>query len=276
MPVFEVQGPDGKVYEVDAPDQDTAFNEFNKFRAEVPGPVAGTVRSIAQGMFGQGPNRLASGGDPQELARQQANEKAFASEHPYLSATGNVLGTSLDYLVPMLMGRSLGGRLANRIAPVRNVERAGAEAAQRELNTIRSGYTPTRNDPFIRPEIAIRTRAASERGMDEAKSANAIADKLKGRMQFGGGILGGAAGGAGEAYVHDRDPQTGALLGGAGGLGAGTMSAVTGKSIPGWMYAVGGAGAASALEHLGAPKWMYKPFEDFSLGTNPGWNINKK
>jgi len=36
MAIYEIEGPDGRIYEVDAPDQDTAISEFQSFMSEAP------------------------------------------------------------------------------------------------------------------------------------------------------------------------------------------------------------------------------------------------
>lgn len=39
MPIFEIQGADGQVYEVDAPDENSAASAFqSKFQASPPSP----------------------------------------------------------------------------------------------------------------------------------------------------------------------------------------------------------------------------------------------
>lgn len=60
MPIFEIQGPDGKIYEVDAPDENTAVSAFGQFTQQIDSDGvmnAGTVRppQPPAGVFKSGP-----------------------------------------------------------------------------------------------------------------------------------------------------------------------------------------------------------------------------
>lgn len=120
MPVFEIQGPDGKVYEVDAPDQQAAISAFESYSSQAPEPieeqgmVTGTVDALTDGMsFGFGDNitafeagllgRTPDGGwfdysksfgeryDDALQAERKQNDQ-FYKDNPVVANTANIAG----------------------------------------------------------------------------------------------------------------------------------------------------------------------------------------
>ena len=56
MPVFEIQTPDGKTFEIDAPDQQTAINSLSSVKPEKPSVgmdmLKGAGTGLAEGVIG--------------------------------------------------------------------------------------------------------------------------------------------------------------------------------------------------------------------------------
>ena len=121
MPRFKVQGPDGNLYNVEAPDMETAVTALHglgQTPASTPdaAPASGDIdhswparladnmRSVADGAtLGASPRIAAAleaatgiGGDfgdySGNLARRQDTERAYAQAHPVLSGIGNLTG----------------------------------------------------------------------------------------------------------------------------------------------------------------------------------------
>src|SRR5262249_2450536 len=109
-----------------------------------------------------------------------------------------------------------------------------------------------------------------------ARAMGMTGGNLVGRMARGAGTFG--AIGAGEAALGDRDPQTGALIGAAGGAAGPVLSGLVRPNL----YGRGGlerAGQVAALEGEGVPltagmKTGFKPLQiaEQSLGELTGQN----
>ena len=116
MARFRVQGPDGNLYNVEAPDAESAVAALHG-SGQTPASTASgatedkgalsvdnVVRSLANGITFGGADRLAAflgsktgvGGDAGDyegnLAKQRELTNAFATEYPYVNAAGNVVG----------------------------------------------------------------------------------------------------------------------------------------------------------------------------------------
>jgi hypothetical protein len=114
MPIFRVQGPDGKLYNVEAPDAESAVAALHG-SGQAPSSTApvedkgalsvdNVVRSLANGITFGGADRLAAfmgsktgvGGDAGDyegnLAKQRDLTNAYAAEHPVANAAGNIVG----------------------------------------------------------------------------------------------------------------------------------------------------------------------------------------
>ena len=125
MPIFRVQGPDGSLYNVEAPDAESAVAALHGSAAAQgssgrggssaepasgdidhswPARLADNMRSVANGAtLGASPRIAAAleaatgiGGDfgdySGNLARRQDTERAYAQAHPVLSGIGNLTG----------------------------------------------------------------------------------------------------------------------------------------------------------------------------------------
>ena len=104
MPIFELQGPDGKTYEVDAPDMGAAANAFG----EMAGPSVGdlSVRNMATaaargvpilgGLVDEavagGQALFGSGSYDENLRAEQARQSAFDAQNPYWSTGAQIAG----------------------------------------------------------------------------------------------------------------------------------------------------------------------------------------
>jgi len=101
MPIFELQGPDGKTYEVDAPDMGAAANAFG----EMAGPSVGdlSVRNVATaaargvpilgGLVDEaiaGGQALAGNGSYAENLKAEQDRQAAAAAAPPPSAAPGV------------------------------------------------------------------------------------------------------------------------------------------------------------------------------------------
>jgi hypothetical protein len=114
MPIFRVQGPDGKLYNVEAPDAESAVAALHG-SGQTPSSTApvedkgaltadNIVRSLANGITFGGADRLAAflgsktgvGGEAGNyegnLAKQRELTDAYATEHPIANAAGNIAG----------------------------------------------------------------------------------------------------------------------------------------------------------------------------------------
>lgn len=213
-----------------------------------PGVVQGVARAAGEGALGIQP---------------QPQDKAFARDHDWLSAGGGMLGRAADIALPMLGGRAAGGMLAKSIRPTVNVDEQIARAA---IAARRGARTAGIKDRAMVGDIVDLARATSG---SAAERANASAQRLKSGMTFGGGLVGGAAGGAGGAYLHGEDPQEGALYGGVAGVAPAVPLSKIAPSL-GTVGKVGlgmGAGALGTLaQHSGAPSWVTQGLKDTSLG----------
>jgi hypothetical protein len=116
MARFKLQGPDGNLYNVEAPDAESAIAALHgsgQTPASTPGAapedkgalsVDNVVRSLANGITFGGADRLAAflgsktgvGGEAGDyegnLAKQRDLTNAYATEHPVANAAGNVVG----------------------------------------------------------------------------------------------------------------------------------------------------------------------------------------
>jgi len=114
MPIFELQGPDGKTYEVEAPDMRAAASAFGSMAG--PGVGDMSVRNVAtaaargvpilggmvdeavagaQSMFG-------SGSYEDNLKAEQARQAAFDRQNPWTSGAAQVAG-GVAGTIPMIM-----------------------------------------------------------------------------------------------------------------------------------------------------------------------------
>ena len=160
MPIFELQGPDGKTYEVDAPDMGAAANAFG----EMAGPSVGdlSVRNVATaaargvpilgGLVDEaiaGGQALAGNGSYAEnLKAEQDRQAAFDAQHPYWSTGAQIVG-GVAAMVPAVMaapaafGAGAGGLVArSAISAGTGAVIGGADSAVRsngDLNQTMTG-----------------------------------------------------------------------------------------------------------------------------------------
>ncbi len=114
MPMFELQGPDGKTYEIDAPDMRAAANAFSSMAPASVGDMS--VRNVATAaargvpiLGGLVDEAIAGGqslfgyGDYEgNLKAEQGRQKAFDDAHPYVSGTAQLAG-GVAGTIPMIM-----------------------------------------------------------------------------------------------------------------------------------------------------------------------------
>lgn len=219
-----------------------------------PGLLEGIPRAVSQGAIGV-PN--------------QPKDTAFANEYPIASGGGGMLGRAADIILPMLGGRMAGRALANRIRrPVD--EEMTAAFGRKEARDIsrRAGIT----DPSeIEDNVAIGGRAA----LLDAIRRNKSAARWKSGLQLGGGLMGGAAGGAAGAALHGEDPQSGALIGGATGLGAPVATKVMSMPVGRMGMGLATGAAAWGLDKAGVPI-IPQALKDTSLGYFLGYGEKRK
>lgn len=114
MPIYELQGPDGKTYEVDAPDMRAAANAFSGMAPASVGDMS--VRNVATaaargvpvlgGLVDEaiagGQTLFGNGSYADNLKAEQDRQKAFDDQNPWVSGgaqlAGGVAGT-----IPMVM-----------------------------------------------------------------------------------------------------------------------------------------------------------------------------
>lgn len=138
MPIFEIQGPDGQVYEVDAPDENSAASAFQSQMAppeEALSPWAENIdafgRGIANGAsFGFADNLGAAarwaGGKvlpwqenvtyDQALQEVRGQDQAMAQANPVADALGNVTGAVGTGVGLARNGATLAGRFGSDAA----------------------------------------------------------------------------------------------------------------------------------------------------------------
>lgn len=203
------------------------LEQLNAELPPAPGLVEGVGRAAGESALGIQPG---------------SKDQAFQRDNPIASQGGGMLGRAADVVLPILGGRAAGGMLARSMKPMRNVDLA---ASQAEANAARQ-FGRIKNDRLRNANIDAAMIAARE----AATKNNASATALKNRMTFGGGLVGGAAGGAGGAYLNNEDPGTGALYGGAVGLVPPVASAIPGGAAK-WIAAPAVVGGAVGLETLG-------------------------
>ena len=200
MPTFEVD-VEGQTYEVDAPDERTAWAWANQTHAQSkstvkpPGMLSGLAQQFNQGISLGGADELQasveklSGGDYRaSLERQKREREAFQAQHPYLSAGATAVGAVAPVVASTLAGAA-GGPAGVGAAGTA----AGGRALQLTLNALYGGGK------------AIR-------------SANTVAQAA--REGARASVVPGMAAGALTADPGDR--EMGAAIGGALGLGIGS------------------------------------------------------
>jgi hypothetical protein len=138
MPIFEIQGPDGQTYEVDAPDENSAVSAFQSQMApteEAVSPWAENVDALGRGIangasFGFADNLGAAarwaGGKvlpwqenvtyDQALQEVQGSDQALAQANPVADALGNVTGAVGTGVGLARNGATLAGRFGSDAA----------------------------------------------------------------------------------------------------------------------------------------------------------------
>lgn len=183
-----------------------------------PSPIEGTARAISQGAVG--------------YPKEQPKDQAFANHYPIASSGGGMLGRAADFILPVLGGRYVGGKIAAGIRPTVNAERMGEQAFRRAYQG-----APAKSPGAIKRSLGNEARDLAS---EIAAQRNQSADRMRKALTFTGGLTGGVAGGAGGAYLHGEDPETGALY----GAGAGVLPAV--RAAPVLSAGAGAMGAAAA------------------------------
>ncbi|MBD9528971.1 hypothetical protein [Paracoccus sp. PAR01] len=122
MAIFEIQGPDGKTYEIDAPDQNAALTAFRGFIGQVGGTEQPTGQGFGNNVAQQAGDGLFLGfGDEisaglnamtgydantgtygnwgtsydDQLKAVRGQEEQFQADHPYISAAAEIGGAVL-------------------------------------------------------------------------------------------------------------------------------------------------------------------------------------
>ncbi|MGV0910330.1 hypothetical protein [Martelella sp. FOR1707] len=201
MPVFELQGPDGKVYEVDAPDMQTAAAAFGDIGGDqkqadwtyLPGAV---VDGIAQGMTFGASDEIAAG-----LATATGLGGKFGDYSGNLAAERQRMAENREYAPGTSLASEIGGAI---VGPggllAKGVMKAG---------------TPLLTRMGIGTGLGAAEGTAYGFGTGEG-----IDDRLRGALVQGGiGAVGGGAfpalvAGAGKAVNAARN-----VVGGLGGIG---------------------------------------------------------
>ena len=146
MPTFEVD-VEGQTYEVDAPDERTAWAWANQTHAQSkstvkpPGMLSGLAQQFNQGITLGGADELQagveklSGGDYRaSLERQKREREVFQAQHPYLSAGATAVGAVAPVVASTLAGAA-GGPVGVGAAGTA----AGGRALQLTLNALYGG-----------------------------------------------------------------------------------------------------------------------------------------
>lgn len=201
--------------------------------------IPGVAKEFMQGLSGVG------------------SDPAFEKDSPVASSAANFLGRATGILGPVIGGRYLGGRLARSIKPEVNVEQAGRNAA-----LIAGATAPSKTPVYLRQ---IRSEVAQNAAEEAAKRNNVFASRLEGGSRFAGGVAGGAAGGGFNAYLHNEDPESGAMYGGLLGTAPVAKPLLSNKFVT-WPLATGLAIGANEVHRSGGPDWLAQILKDASLG----------
>ena len=233
MPVFEVQGPDGKTYEVDAPDLQSAAGAF--------APAQPTDDKAA--LFAQGKQaaqqRMAAPDEYTEVPVYDFNGAATGATERVMKAKADPLGRGALDVFPF--GADI-AMLGKGYAPgsdeyAREKARFGGES-QAAKEAYPSGYHLGEAGSIAAQMMALRglPLPGAAWGAEALPESAALGEKL---VQAGQRIAGAGAGGA--------------TLGGIGGLGEGTgWERLKGAAIGAPVGALVGSGVGAAGEALGA------------------------
>ena len=233
MPVFEVQGPDGKTYEVDAPDLQSAAGAF--------APAQPTDDKAA--LFAQGKQaaqqRMAAPDEYTEVPVYDFNGAATGATERVMKAKADPLGRGALDVLPF--GADI-AMLGKGYAPgsdeyAREKARFGGES-QAAKEAYPSGYRLGEAGSIAAQMMALRglPLPGAAWGAEALPESAALGEKL---VQAGQRIAGAGAGGA--------------TLGGIGGLGEGTgWERLKGAAIGAPVGALVGSGVGAAGEALGA------------------------
>ena len=116
MPVFEIQTPDGKTYEIDAPDQQTAINSLSGMKPEKPSVGMDMLKSAGTGLAEGAIGMAGMFGDA-----AKANETIMRKGAEYLGApqwAQDAAGTAGRYLLGPMANAPTSEQVA---APVKSV-----------------------------------------------------------------------------------------------------------------------------------------------------------
>lgn len=168
MPIFEIQGPDGATYEVDAPDEASAVGAFSQMNAapKKDQSYSGSILPFSIGPDGQ--------------AQFDSNAGLLGAIKRAVTLPRDVYEGKVDLNTDEATGRVL--EAASIAAPVNPAIRAGDAAIPGALRAVRRQE--------VEPPSADALRAAADAGYDDARalgvdySSNAVRD-LAGTIQAG-------------------------------------------------------------------------------------------
>ena len=234
MPVFEVQGPDGKTYEVDAPDLQSAAGAF----APASAPTDEKTALFAQGKQ-RAQQRMAAPEEYVDVPVYGPDGAATGATERVLKPKADPLGRGALDVLPF--GADI-AMLVKGYAPgsdeyAHEKERFGGES-EAAKEAYPSGYRLGQAGSIAAQMIALRRLPlpGASWGAEALPEGAALGEKV---VQAGQRIAGAGAGGA--------------TLGGIGGLGEGTgWERLKGAAIGAPVGALVGTGLGAAGEAIGA------------------------
>lgn len=251
MAVFEVQGPDGAVYEIDAPDEATAAKAFQSFSApsQKQQPQSSTWYDVLEGMTPVGLAKTAYRGANQLMTDPMAALRSV-DDAARTAANGVTLGFA-DKIAAK----------GNHLLGVSDGYDVGAEREKSEAAKDRLG---AKGDALEIASMAVPSTAALKVGMTFSKIPKV--------GKYVGGILDGSAFGGIDAIGHDTDVKTGMGIGLLGGAAGDAVASIVGKAA----NKIKGGGKASIpdIEDLQKAKTAAYRAVDDAGGTYGADSIN--